>query len=43
MNTMTHVEQIFDRAVRVVEAGTQGTHNLLTLETHLYHVLDCRL
>jgi len=30
----THIEEIVDSTVRVVEAGSEGTHDLVTLETH---------
>ena len=43
MSQVTHVEQIFDGAVGIVEAGLQGAHDLLTLKAHFDHVLDRRL
>jgi hypothetical protein len=35
----THIEQIFDGSVRVVVAGAQGTHDLISREAHFDHVV----
>ena len=34
----THIEQIFDSSLRIVIAGAQGTHDLISREAHFLHV-----
>ena len=36
-----YVEEVLDRAFGVVEACAERTHDLLALETHLNHIVDC--
>ena len=37
----TYVEEVLDRALRVVKACTQSTHDLFPLESHPDQVLEC--
>ena len=39
----THAEKVFDRTIRVVEAGAKGTDDLIALEAHLDHTFDSLL
>lgn len=40
---ITHTHEVLHSSIWVVIAGSQRPHNLLTLETHLHHILNCLL
>ena len=37
----TYVEEILDRTLGVIETCTERAHNLVALEAHLDHVVNC--
>lgn len=40
LNSNTHVEKVFHGTVGVVETGSECSHNLIPLETHLHEVVN---
>ena len=40
---MTHAEKVLDSPIRVVEAGTKSSLDLISWEAHLNHALDSLL
>lgn len=43
MTPITHTHEVLNSSIWVVITSSQRPHDLLTLETHLHHILNCLL